>query len=135
MTQRTTPRLRAVVATAAIAATAAALAACGGSGSSGTTLPADVDLTVVAVDGIAWDKKEYSVTTTDGKATIGARNDSSIAHDLHLVGPDGVRNPTALDLPRRGSVAYKEFTLSAGTYTIICTVPGHANMRATLDVS
>lgn len=129
------PRL--VRATTLAVATAAALtlAACGGSSSSGATLPADVDLTVVAVDGIAWDKKEYAVTTTDGTATIGTRNDSSIAHNLYLVGPDGVQNPTFLDIPRRGSVDYKEFTLTPGTYTIICTVPGHANMRASLEVS
>jgi plastocyanin len=119
----------------ALAAGAIALTACGGSGSSGATIPANVDLTVVAVDGIAWNAKDYAVTTTDGRATIAARNDSSIAHNLHIIASDGVENPVSLDIPGKGDVDSASFALTPGTYTIICKIPGHSNMKATLAVS
>jgi plastocyanin len=113
---------------------ALALAACGGGGdssSSGTTLPAD--LTVRAIDGIAWDAAEY--TATAGEVTISVTNASSLPHNLHIVDPSGVQLPEIWDIPAKGDVANDTVTLAAGTYTLICTIPGHANMKATLVVS
>jgi uncharacterized cupredoxin-like copper-binding protein len=39
------------------------------------------------------------------------------------------------DIPSRNDAVTDTVTLSAGTYTLICTIPGHANMKSTLTVS
>jgi plastocyanin len=125
-------RFRAALAPVAIA-TAAVLASCGGSdsGSTGTTIPADV--TVIAVEGIAWDAEDY--TATAGEISIAAVNRSSLPHNLHIVDPSGTQLPQVWDIPSRGDAVNDTITLSAGTYTLICTIPGHANMKSTLTVS
>lgn len=114
---------------------ALALAACGGgddsSSSSGTTLPAD--LTVTAIDGLSWDSASY--TATAGEVTIAVVNDSSQPHNLHIVDSTGTQLPEVFDIPSKGQVASDTVTLTAGEYTLICTIPGHANMKATLTVS
>lgn len=113
---------------------ALALSACGGgddSSSSGTTLPAD--LTVTAIDGLAWDASDY--TATAGDVTIAVVNDSTLPHNLHIVDPSGTQLPDVFDIPSKGDVASDTVTLAAGSYTLICTIPGHANMKATLTVS
>jgi plastocyanin len=112
---------------------ALALAACGGGDSSspGTTVAAD--LTVRAVDGILWDSPEY--TATAGEITISVVNASTLPHNLHIVDPSGVQLPQIWDIPAKGDVANDTVTLAAGTYTLICTIPGHANMKSTLVVS
>ncbi len=113
---------------------AVALAACGGSsdeGSTGTTVPADV--TVIAVDGIAWDAEDY--TATAGDVAIAVINQSSLPHNLHIVDPSGTQLPTVWDIPSRNDSVTDTVTLDAGAYTLICTIPGHANMKATLTVS
>ena len=121
----------------AIAAAALALAACGGGSSSdsGSTapLPADADVVVKAVDPLAWDKKEY--TATAGDVVIAVENDSSQPHNLRIVDSSDTQLPGALDIPSRGDVASETTTLVAGRYTLICTIPGHTNMKATLTVS
>ncbi|MEZ5247724.1 MAG: plastocyanin/azurin family copper-binding protein [Ilumatobacteraceae bacterium] len=116
-----------------VAASAVGLAACGGDdgGSSGTTLPAD--LTVRAVDGLRWDAESY--TATAGDVVIAVENDSSLPHNLHIVAADGTELPQVFDIPSRGDVESGTVTLSAGAYTLICTIPGHANMRSDLTVS
>jgi plastocyanin len=116
-----------------VVAGAFALTACGGgdNGSSGTTLPADV--TVAAVDGLVWDATDYAATA--GEITISVVNESSLPHNLHIVDADGVQLPEQWDIPSRNDTASDTVTLSAGTYTLICTIPGHANMKATLTVS
>jgi plastocyanin len=109
------------------------LAACGGgSSSSDATVPADADLVVTAVDGLKWDQSSY--TATAGDVLVAATNDSGQPHNLHISDDSNTQLPTVLDLPSRGTVATGTFTLAAGTYTIFCSIPGHANMRATLEV-
>jgi uncharacterized cupredoxin-like copper-binding protein len=39
-----------------------------------------------------------------------------------------------LVVAKKGDVDSGPVTLDAGTYTIICDVPGHGNMRASLTV-
>ena len=87
-------RFRAALAPVVIAASAILagplLASCGGGsdgGTTGTTVPADV--TVIAVEGIAWDAKDY--TATAGEITIAAVNESSLPHNLHIVDPSGTQ--------------------------------------------
>lgn len=115
------------------------LAACGGSdsnGSGGTTAPAvPADVTIRAIDGIAWDAKSYTATSHDGKVVIRAENDSSIAHNLYVVAPDGTQEPSFIDLPQKGSSGTETLSLAPGSYTVICKIPGHSNMKASLVVS
>jgi plastocyanin len=117
-----------------VLAGALGLAACGGgSSSSGDTIPADADVVVKAIDGIKWDQSSYSAQA--GDVTIAAENVSSLPHNLHIVAADGTQLPQMIDLPNRGRVGTMTVTLAAGEYTLICTIPGHNNMKATLAVS
>jgi ABC-type glycerol-3-phosphate transport system substrate-binding protein len=120
----------------ALAAAAALplLAACGGdSGSdSDTTLPPS-DVQVIAIDGIAWNSDNYSASA--GTVTILGRNESSLPHNLHLVAADGSQLPEFIDLPGRGDADVIDVDLEAGEYTIVCLIPGHANMTATLTIN
>ncbi|MFZ4811593.1 MAG: plastocyanin/azurin family copper-binding protein [Ilumatobacteraceae bacterium] len=115
-------------------AAALALSACGGgSGSSADTIPADADVTVRAIEGLKWDQEEY--TATAGDVLIAAVNESSMPHNLYIVDSTGTRLPQFLDIPTRGKVQTETVKLAPGTYTLICTVPGHSNMKATLTVT
>lgn len=116
----------------AVAATLA-LAACGGGSSSDTSTPSDADVVVKAVEGILWEKDAY--TATAGEVTIEAVNDSSAPHNLHVLDSANVDLGIKLDIPVKGRTADGTLTLKAGTYTIICTIPGHSGMKATLTVS
>jgi plastocyanin len=117
-----------------VLAGALGLAACGGgSSSSGDTIPADADVVVKAIDGIKWDQSSYSAQA--GEVTIAAENASSLPHNLYIVAADGTQLPGMIDLPNRGRVGTMTVTLAAGEYTLICTIPGHNNMKATLAVS
>jgi plastocyanin len=128
-----TMRFRLVV--PVIAAGALVLAACGGgdSGSDGTTAPIDADVVVKAVDPLAWDKADYAATA--GDVVIAVQNDSSQPHNLRIIGPDKAELPLELDIPSKGDVDSGTASLTPGAYTLICTIPGHANMKSTLTVS
>ena len=118
-----------------VLAGALGLAACGGgsSSSSGDTIPTDADVVVKAIEGIKWDQSSYAAKAGDVK--IAAENVSSLPHNLHIVAADGTQLPDVLDLTSRGKVQTETVALTAGEYTLICTVPGHNNMKATLKVS
>ena len=116
-------------------------------GTADTSIPAEVTVattaavatavasavTVTAIEGIAWDEKDY--TATAGDVVITAVNESSLPHNLYIVDPSGARLPDVLDIPSRGDSADETVTLVAGTYTLICTIPGHNNMKSTLTVN
>ena len=95
--------------------------------------PTDADLTVTGVEGLMWDATSY--TATAGEITISVVNDSSQPHNLHIVDASGVQLPEVWDIPTRGTIDTRTVTLAAGTYTLICTIPGHVNMKAELTVS
>ena len=62
------------------------------------------------------------------------RNGGSIPHDFALT--DGVSSPVKVEA-QVGQTAHGTFTIDTpGTYTFICTVPGHAaaGMRGTITV-
>jgi plastocyanin len=120
-------------ATPLVVAATLALAACGGSSGSDTSTPSDADVVVNAVEGILWEKDAY--TATAGEVTIEAVNNSSAPHNLHLLDSANVDLGIKLDIPVKGRSDSGTLTLQAGTYTIICTIPGHAAMKATLTVS
>jgi plastocyanin len=134
-----------VIATAAALVSAFVLAGCGGSsdsesattgettsgettsGGEGTTLQLAAD-----PDGAL----RYDKTTLEapaGKVTIVLTNDSSVEHDVAIEG-NGV--DVQSDLVDNGGTSDASATLTAGTYTFFCTVPGHeeAGMKGTLTV-
>ncbi len=132
MSARAAHRLaRHVLAAVVPVAAAAGLASCGGS-SPAPTPPASADLVVIA-NNIAWDKSSYEVTTTGGKAAIALQNNDVVDHDLHLIAADGTDAGTVINAPARKSVL-KDFNLKPGVYTMICTIAGHGNMKATVTV-
>jgi ABC-type glycerol-3-phosphate transport system substrate-binding protein len=112
------------------------LAACGGGSDSATdaTLP-PADVQIIAVEGIAWNASSYTATATDGAVDILGRNESSLPHNLYVVDSSGTQQREFIDLPRRGDAEVQSFPLAPGEYTVLCLIPGHGNMRATLTVS
>jgi plastocyanin len=114
-----------------------AVAGCGGDSddsSSDETAPANATV-VKAVEGIAWDSRTYSATAVDGKISIVGENDSTLPHNLYVIAQDGTELPSSVDLPRKGSDGVFSASAAPGTYTIICKIPGHNNMKAELTVS
>lgn len=111
-----------------------ALAACGGGSSApADTLPAGVGLTVTAVPSIRWDATDY--TATAGEVLVGLVNEDSVRHTL-IIAKDGTKIPDfKLETGKKGAVDSGTITLEAGSYTLLCDVPGHQNMKATLNVS
>ena len=120
-------------ATPVVVAATLALAACGGGSGSDSSTPSDADVVVKAVEGILWEKDAY--TATAGEVTIEAVNNSSAPHNLHLLDSANVDLGIKLDIPVKGRTDSGTITLKAGTYTIICTIPGHSAMKATLTLS
>lgn len=117
-----------------IAASVALLASCG-SGSSGPaqTVPADVTFTVKAVPSIKFDATSYGPIPA-GEVKIGYINEDSIRHTL-VIGKDGVKVPGfKLEIKSKGDADSGTVTLEPGTYVLLCDVPGHTNMKATLTV-
>ena len=108
------------------------LAACGGGSSTPSTVPADADVVVRALDGVIWDATAY--TAAAGEVTIYGVNDSMIAHNLYVLDSTEAVVGTYIDLPKRGSDGTRVLDLEPGTYRIVCKVPGHSNMDSTLTV-
>lgn len=111
-----------------------ALTACGGGSTTENTVPADADVVVRAVEGVAWDSKAYTATADDGKVTIYAVNDSSIAHNMYVLGADDAVIGSHIDLAKKGSDGTAVYSLTPGDYRIVCKVPGHASMNSSLTV-
>ncbi len=117
-----------------IAGLALVAASCGGSGTDAPaeTLPADA-LVVKAVAGLRFDAQEYGPVPA-GDVVIGYSNEDNVRHTL-ILAKDKVKVPNyKLEVNRKGNVDFASVTLEAGTYEVICDVPGHSNMRATLVV-
>lgn len=110
------------------------VAACS-SGSTSTppnTVPAGSTV-IKAVPGLLFDANQYGPIPA-GDITFGYVNDDSIRHTLILAKGDTKVPNFKLEVRRKGDVDSGTVTLDAGTYTVICDVPGHGNMRATLTV-
>jgi plastocyanin len=113
---------------------ALALSACGGSGTSepAETVPAGA-LVVKAVSGLKFDAKTYGPIPA-GDVTFGYVNEDSIRHTLIVAKGDEKVGTFKLEVNNKGQVDSGTVTLDAGTYTLLCDVPGHGNMKATLAV-
>jgi plastocyanin len=111
-----------------------ALSSCGGSGTDAPaeTLPPDA-FVVKAVSGLKFDADNYGPIAA-GDVQFGYLNEDSVRHTL-ILAKDGVKVPNfKLDVSKKGSIDFDVVTLEAGTYQVICDVPGHNNMRAVLTV-
>ena len=115
---------------AAVALTAVVLplTACGGGSSTSSGDAANADVTVVGQN-IKYDKPEY--VTTAGTKKIALVNKDGVQHTVTLV-EEGNKEVVSAN---GGQTKVGTIDLKAGTYTIICTVPGHAGMKATLKVN
>ena len=115
-------------------ASVALLAACGGGGTSAPTetLPAGATV-ITAVSGLRFDAESYGPVTA-GDIVFGYQNEDSIRHTFILAKGDTKVPNFKLVVAKKGDVDSGPVTLDAGTYTLICDVPGHSNMKATLTV-
>ena len=115
-------------------ASVALLAACGGGGTSAPaeTLPSGA-LVITAVSGLRFDAESYGPVPA-GDIVFGYKNDDSIRHTLIIAKSDTKVPNFKLVVAKKGDVDSGPVNLDAGTYTLICDVPGHGNMKATLTV-
>jgi uncharacterized cupredoxin-like copper-binding protein len=83
---------------------------------------------------IKFDKKEYAAPA--GDATIAYENKGQIVHTLLVLDQDNTQVGSTLRV-EPGQTKVETFDLPAGTYQLICDIPGHAaaGMKATLTVS
>ena len=111
-----------------------ALSACGGGTSApAQTIPSDAGLIVQNVKSIRFDKSEYSAAA--GNVKVVTVNEDTVRHTLLII-KDGVKVPNFKRVvAEEGAIDVGEINLAAGSYTLICDVPGHQNMKATLTVS
>jgi plastocyanin len=145
--------MRRASAVAAVAALAVlGLAACGGGGNDNSTTAASapatttstaagggggggastVDISTPSGTDLAYDQK--SVSANAGNVTIDFKNNESITHDVAVEDSSGTTLGQT-DLVSAGT-ANTTVSVTPGTYTFFCTVPGHreAGMEGTLTV-
>lgn len=127
-----------IVVLLAVLAMALLMAACGGGDGSGseTTAPEPVSLSFAGLDEFRYDPESASVPS-GAQVTVNFTNEGALEHDWMLVA-DGtdVNTLTAEDalmpeahsgiLPAGESNTFTFTAPAAGTYQIVCTVPGHA---------
>lgn len=108
----------------------AALAACGGGGSSQPAGSIKVTLSEFKFDPSSIDAKA-------GKVTLFLVNSGSAGHDLVVQDSTGKVIAKSQVVSGGGSAVLQIPDLAAGSYTIVCDVPGHseAGMKGTLNVS
>ena len=116
-----------------VVALVVALGACSSSTSApAETLPVDIGLEVHAVSGLKFDKANYEVGA--GDITVGYINEDSIRHTLVVVQDGTMVSGFELKVNKNGDIDSGSVTLAAGNYVLLCTVPGHQNMKADLTV-
>lgn len=109
------------------------LAACGSGTSGPTTTFAPGTLVVKAVQSLRFDAAEYGPVKA-GEVTIGYTNEDSVRHTLILAKDKVKVSNFKLVIPQKGDSDSATVKLDKGTYTVLCDVPGHSNMKATLVV-
>ena len=111
------------------------LTACGNddNASTVTSPPTAAGAVVVrAVEGIRWENDAY--TAEAGDVRIVLENTSSIPHNLALIDSESTELPNTLETPSRSDTDEATVSLEPGVYAVICKIPGHSNMNATLTV-
>ena len=116
-----------------LSATALLLTSC----SSGTSAPTEtlpMGATVIkAVPSLRFDADTYGPISA-GEVTFGYVNEDTVRHTLILAKGDTKVPNFKLVIGKKGDVDSGSVTLETGEYTLICDVPGHSNMKATLTV-
>ena len=116
-----------------LSATAVLLTSC----SSGTSAPTEtlpMGATVIkAVPSLRFDADTYGPISA-GEVAFGYVNEDTVRHTLILAKGDTKVPNFKLVIGKKGDVDSGTVTLETGEYTLICDVPGHANMKATLTV-
>lgn len=108
--------------------------ACGSAGSSApsATLPAGATV-ITALPSLRFDAKTYGPVSA-GEITFGYQNDDTIRHTL-IISKDGVKVPNfKLVITEKGSIDSGTVVLEAGEYQLMCDIPGHGTMKATITV-
>lgn len=109
------------------------LASCSG----GTTAPAETlpagAMVVKAVPSLRFDAAKYGPVKA-GEVLIGYSNEDSVRHTLILAKDNTKVANFKLITNGKGAVDSGTVNLDAGTYTLLCDVPGHGGMKATLTV-
>ena len=104
----------------------------GGTSAPAETLPAGA-MVVKAVPSLRFDMDQYGPVKA-GEVLIGYSNEDSVRHTL-ILAKDNKKVPNfKLVIGAPGSVDSGTVNLDAGTYQVICDVPGHGNMKAELIV-
>jgi len=118
--------------TAAALVAVALLVACGG-GSSGSSQPAGSH--AVTMTEFKFDPSTMSVPA--GSVTFWLVNSGSTAHDMSIKDSSGKTIATSELVSSGDSKAFTVSNLAAGSYTFICTQPGHeaSGMKGTLTVT
>lgn len=111
---------------------ASVAAGCSSSSATPDTVPAGTNLEVRAVSGLRFDKTAYEVAA--GESLVAYVNDDTIRHTLVVVKDGTTVSGFELQVNKKGDVDSGSVTLEAGTYELICTVPGHQSMKAELTV-
>ena len=111
-----------------------ALAACGGGGGSSSTNTVPADALVIQAEDIKFDKKDY--TAPAGEVTVALESKGTQVHSLVIYDKDNTVVGEELKV-NPGQTKVGTYDLPAGTYSLICDIPGHkeAGMTATLTTS
>jgi len=115
-----------------VIADALALTACSSSTATPETLPATVGLDVHAISGLKFDKSAYEATA--GDIVVGYVNEDTIQHNLIVVKDETKVADFALVVNKKNDIDSGTINLAAGNYIVMCSVPGHQNMKADLTV-
>jgi uncharacterized cupredoxin-like copper-binding protein len=110
--------------------------ACGGGGGGESTAPEPVSLSFTGLDEFAYEPPSASVPT-GAQVTVNFTNGGALEHDWMLVAEgtdlasltaENALMPEAHSgvLPAGDSNTFTFTAPAAGTYQIVCTVPGHA---------
>jgi plastocyanin len=85
-------------------------------------------VTVVAQDTLSFDRDVY--TAGAGAVTIAYENGGNLTHTLLIDGVDDFK----LSVSANGDIDEGTAELEPGEYRILCDIPGHESMEATLRV-
>jgi plastocyanin len=115
----------------ATSSTAAATSSSAAAPSSG----ASSQIAIAANPGGALKFDKSSLTAKAGKVTIAFTNKAPLGHNFTIESPSGAK--VAATPTFNGGTKTVTATLKPGTYTFLCTVPGHAmaGMKGTLKVT
>ncbi|MBJ7293063.1 MAG: hypothetical protein JHC78_05910 [Ilumatobacteraceae bacterium] len=110
------------------------VASCGGGGSSSPAVTfAPGTLIVNAVPSLRFESTQYGPVAA-GNITIGYVNQDTVRHTLIIAKDDVKVGNLKLVIGKKGSNDVGSISLEAGSYQLICDVPGHGNMKATFVV-